>query len=91
MCFFGVVAGVVKPTIADRPWYWSLGFVVAAALNWRIGTKLNSKRLQKLQPQTFCKRLFYKAAHRFMSLPMETFSIVLVLIGAIVAVQSSSA
>jgi len=85
MCGFGVIAAAGKAIIPDRPWYWSLGFLVAAGLNWRIGTNLNAKRLSKIKPKTLVQRLFYKANHRFMSLSMETFSIMLVVLGAIVA------
>ena len=87
MCVFGAVAAIGKPYIPDRPWYWGAGFCVAAIANWKRGTDLNSASLAKRCPSTMLQRLFYKPRHRFMSMPMETFSIVLALVGIAIAVQ----
>ena len=87
MCAFGAVMAVGKSFIPDRPWYWGLAFIASAAVNWREGSKLNARSLRKHQPKTIWKRLFYRAAHRFMSMPMETFSVVLVIVGVGFALQ----
>lgn len=87
MIAFGVVQAIGKSFIPDQPWYWGLAFVVSALINWRRGTDFNARSLKKRQPTTRRQRLFYKAGHRFMSMPMETFSIVLALAGLAIALQ----
>ena len=88
---FGIIAAIGKPLIPDRPWYWGLAFLASAAINWRVGTRLNARAIKKRDPKTLRKRLFYRGGHRFMSMPMETFSIVLVAAGIFIAVQGELA
>ena len=71
---FGLIAAIAKPLIPDRPWYWGLAFLASAAVNWRVGTRLNKRAIQKRDPQTLLKRLFYRGGHRFMSMPMVSSS-----------------
>ena len=85
MIAFGLILAVGKTLIPDRPWYWGLAFVAAAAINWQRGTKLNAKSRSRRQDSRL-SALFYKSPHRFMSMPMETFSFVLVAIGAYIAI-----
>lgn len=85
LCAFGLSQAVLRAYIPDRPWVWGLALIVAAAINWRKGTELNERSLNKAKPGTIGRRLFYKASHRFMSMPMETFSIVLAAAGVFVA------
>lgn len=87
MCAFGLVQAIGKPYIPDRPWYWGAAFCAAAALNWKRGTTLNSRARGKLKQGPMMHRLFYKAGNRFMSMPMETFSIILLLAGIAIALQ----
>jgi hypothetical protein len=87
MCGFGAIQAIGKPYIPDQPWFWGLAFVVSAYLNWRRGIDLNARSLTKRKPTTARQRLFYKARNRFMSMPMETFSIVLALAGLAIALQ----
>lgn len=70
--------------IADGPWLWGSGLLIAAVLNWHIGTKVNRKKLAVSRPSGARSRLLYRARHCFMSLPMETFSLVIAVIGLIV-------
>ncbi len=75
LCLFGLVQMIGKGVIPDQPWYWSLGYIFAAVWNWHYGSKLNAKRRSHIALPELRNRLFYKAIHRFMSVPMETFSI----------------
>ena len=70
--------------IAEGPIFWAITIMIASIANWFWGSRANQIRLAKNHPRTVRDRLFYKARHRFMSLPMETFSAVLMLIGAAV-------
>jgi hypothetical protein len=87
MCAFGAVQAIGKPYVPDSPWYWGAAFCAAAAFNWKRGTDLNSRSRNKREQAPVMQRLFYKAGHRFMSMPMETFSIILVLAGIAIALQ----
>ena len=88
---FGIVASIGKSFIPDRPWYWGLAFLASAAINWRVGSRLNARGIAKRKSQTLRSRLFYRSAHRFMSLPMETFSIILAAAGIFIAVHGALA
>jgi hypothetical protein len=72
---FGLLAAVGIP---DGPLFWAVALLAAAALNWHFGSKINRKKLAALKPRSVKSRLFYRAHHRFMSVPMETFSLVLI-------------
>lgn len=66
--------------------YWSGGLILAAVVNWFVGSNANKLRISKLKPFKLRNRLLYKAHHRFMSLPMETFSIVIIILAGFVMV-----
>jgi len=85
---FGIILAMGKQVIPDELWYWGLAHFAAAAINWRDGSRLNSRKLKKGPPRTGWRRLFYKAPHRFMSMPMESFSVVFITIGAALTVYS---
>jgi hypothetical protein len=87
MCGFGLLLAVAKSVVPDRPWVWGLAFIVSAAINWIKGTALNAQSLSKRQRKTLKTRLFYKARNRFMSMPMETFSFVLLGAGIFICLQ----
>jgi hypothetical protein len=87
MILFGLALALGKPFLSDGPWYWGLAFIVAALVNWHKGSGWNARKLAKVQPKTVKGRLFYKAPHRFMSLPMETFSIAIALAGVAIWVH----
>lgn len=80
LAIFGILVAAGVP---DRPWVWSIALLAAAGVNWHVGTKANRKKLAALKPRSVKDRMLYRARHKFMSLPMETFSIVIVL-GALV-------
>ena len=68
--------------LTDGAWVFGLALLCAAAANWKIGRKLNNKSLRKVRSNRIRDRLLYRARHKFMSLPMETFSIGLAGAGA---------
>src|SRR5215213_5326514 len=74
---FGIVLQASRPLLADSAWFWGIGLLVAAALNWHFGTRANQKKLATIKTKTMKDRLLYRARHRFMALPMETFSLVI--------------
>jgi len=88
MCVFGIIMAIGKPVIPDRPWYWGLAFIAAAIANWIKGVQVNAKILKKLPSTTLKNRLFFKGGHRFMSMPMQTFSIPLAIIGILIACRA---
>jgi hypothetical protein len=63
----------ILPSGLDNRWFWSLGLVVAALFNWIAGRSAN--RVRRSKTRGVRDRLFCNARHRFMSVPMETFSI----------------
>ena len=73
------------PDYLDGKLYWSAALLTAAVANWFAGTKANRVRRSKVRGTRLRDRLFYKAHHRFMSLPMETFSFPIVVAAALVA------
>jgi hypothetical protein len=59
----------------DRwPWLWGVGWLLAAAVNWYAGCRLNKRPLDPRKGHT-TGRFRYPARHRFCSLPMETWSL----------------
>lgn len=93
-----IVAAVIAVTLAwtafrlpDGPWMFGIGLLVAAAANWQIGRNMNRKSIAKVRTSRVRDQLLYRARNRFMSLPMETFSLVIVLVGVTIIVVSAIA
>jgi hypothetical protein len=91
-----VAAAILVGMIADAAhlpsWtrlFWAVVLLVAAPVNWLIGVRLNAKRRGYAPPATLLRRFFYRAPHKFMSLPMESWSIVMVIAAAGLALQSA--
>jgi hypothetical protein len=63
--------------LPDGVWVFGLALLGAAAANWTIGRKFNKKSFAKVRSTRLKERLLYRARHQFMSLPMETFSVLL--------------
>lgn len=83
---FALVLQASQQLIPDQRWYWGLSFLAAAGVNWKVGSHLNRIRLARLKYKRLRDRLFYRAANRFMFVPMETFSIVIALFGLVLTV-----
>ena len=62
-------------------WVFGAALLGAAAANWVIGRKFNRKSLAKVRSHRVRERLIYRARHKFMSLPMETFSVIIAVAG----------
>ena len=77
---FEFVRAAIK--LPDGVWVFGLALISAAVANWFIGRKLNRKSLAKVKTREVRQRLLYRAPHKFMSLPMKTFSILLAVGGA---------
>lgn len=88
LAVFGLMLQAARPLIPDRPWFWGAGLLVAATLNWHFGSRINSRKRAASRPKNTWDRVFYRAHHRFMSLPMETFSGVIALAGVAAIVYS---
>jgi uncharacterized membrane protein len=91
-----IIAEILRAALRlpEGLWVFAIALFVAAAANWQIGRKLNRNSLRKVRTTRLKERLLYRARHKFMSLPMETFSIVLAVAGAAIlvgaALQNSS-
>jgi hypothetical protein len=73
MIIFQLIRSVLH--LPDGIWVFGLALIAAAAANWFAGRNLNRQALRKVRSHRIRERLLYRARHRFMSLPMETFSI----------------
>lgn len=67
--------------LPDGVWVFGPALFAAAVVNWLVGRKFNRKALAKVRSTRLKDRLLYRARHKFMSLPMETFSVLLALGG----------
>ena len=74
---FGAIATYsLGETFLDRhAWVWGIGMLVAAYATWLVGCRINRKARSLPQNQSVIRRILYKARHRFMGLPMESWSI----------------
>ena len=68
-------------SVPDGAWVFGISLIGAAIANWIRGRKINSKSLAKVRKCDLRQRLLYQARHKFMSLPMETFSFLLAIAG----------
>jgi hypothetical protein len=75
--------------LPDGFWVFGFALVGAAAANWVAGRKLNRQSLKKVRTHPVRERLIYRARHKFMSVPMETFSVPMAAAGlAVLAVAA---
>jgi len=91
-----VASAILVGMIADAmhwpswtPLFWAAVLLVAAPVNWLIGTRLNARRRGYAPPDKLLRRFLYRAPHKFMSLPMESWSIVMMISAAGLALQSA--
>ncbi len=85
---FGAFGAVVTLTLGEaafeaQPWLWGVGALLASGVNWLLGSRLNQKVIKRHAAARLADRLIYKARHRFMGLPMETWSIPMAALGCI--------
>lgn len=86
---FGAFGAVVTFTVGDQafeayPWLWGLGCLPAAVVNWIVGCRLNRVPLNPLF--ALKDRLTYRPRNRFMSFPMELWSLPMTLLGVFLIV-----
>jgi hypothetical protein len=82
---FGIVLQAGRSMLEDAAWFWGLAVVTAAGLNWHVGRRQNARKLAAVKSSRLRDRLFYPARNRFMSLPLETWSIPLA-VGGVAAI-----
>ena len=75
-------------SLPEGAWVFGVALLAAAVANWLYGRKLNRKSLAKVRSLRIRERLVYRARNRFMSLPMETFSVVIAAAGLAVLVAA---
>ncbi len=78
---FGVLLQAGRLLLKDEPWFWGVAFVVAGGVNWLIGRRRNMRKIAAVRSTRFRDTLIYRARNKFMSLPLETWSIPLVVGG----------
>ena len=90
-----VAAAIVTGIIADAlhlpsytPWFWTIALLVAAPFNWVVGRRYNYRRRKTLGPISAWTQLTYRARHKFMSLPMETWSPIMLIAATILAISA---
>jgi hypothetical protein len=82
---FGIMVRIGDPFLQDTPAYWGLAGIVSAAADWLVGRRVNAKAIASVRSVRFRHKLIYRARHKFMSLPLELWSVPLML-GGIAAV-----
>jgi hypothetical protein len=84
MVVFEIARAVLR--LPDGFWVFGFALIGAAAANWFAGRKLNRQSLTKVGTHRVRERLIYRARHKFMSVPMETFSIPMAVAGVAVLI-----
>jgi hypothetical protein len=80
---FGLAVPAVSPFLKESPEYWGSAAVVAAVIVWLVGRRVNAKAIASVRSIHFRHKLFYRARHRFMSLPLEIWAIPLAIGGVV--------
>ncbi len=74
--------------LETRSWLWGVGVLLAVVVNWFGGSRLNRRSLNLFEGN-LKTRLFYRARNRFCSLPMETWSVPLAVLGLVLIVRGA--
>jgi drug/metabolite transporter (DMT)-like permease len=64
------------------PWLWGVGLVLAGAVNWVGGSRLNRTPLNPFRTRIL-DRLTYRASNKFLSLPMELWALPTLVLGVV--------
>jgi hypothetical protein len=78
---FAVILKIGGSWLPDRDAFWGTALLVSAAANWIVGRRMNARKLAAVRSSRLEDRLFYRARNKFMSMPLETFSIVIAVFG----------
>ncbi|WP_425229335.1 hypothetical protein [Sphingomonas sp.] len=84
---FGLLLRIGGSLLHDEPAFWGVAWLVASGINWLTGRRVNALKLAAVRSDRLRHRLFYRARNKFMSLPLEVWSIPMALCG-IVALES---
>lgn len=89
----GLFGACVSFTIGEaafdtHPWLWGVALLLAGAVNWFAGSWINRKALARPRARGVLGRLVYPARHRFLSLPMEDWSLPAVFGGLAIFIAS---
>jgi hypothetical protein len=76
--------------LPEGSWVFGLALLGAAVANWVIGRRFNEKSLAKVRSHRIREKLLYRARHKFMSLPMETFSVIIAGAGVAILIAAIS-
>ena len=60
-----------------------LAGIVAGMIVWLVGRRVNAKAIASVRSIHFRHKLIYRARHKFMSLPLEIWSVPLVIGGGV--------
>ena len=88
-----VAAGIVANLVhlpSDTSWFAAIVFLLAAPINWIVGRRQNERRRKSLGLLSWRGQLIYKARHKFMSLPMETWSVALLGVALVFAIKAAA-
>ena len=84
---FSLILKVANPLFADTQSFWGASIIVAGIVNWFVGRRQNSKKISAVRSTKLKDRLLYRARHKFMSLPFETWAIPLVAFGIYMIIE----
>ena len=78
-----------EQALDNIPWIWAIGYWLAAGVTWVVGSRLNGRPWRWKEGQRSRGRFLYDAPNRFVSLPVETWSIPMAAIGLLLAVRGA--
>lgn len=81
LIIFAVILKIGSSFLTDRDAFWGAALLVSAVANWVVGRRLNARKLDAVRSTRIKDRLFYRARNKFMSIPFETFSIFIAILG----------
>jgi hypothetical protein len=84
-----IIAGIVHLP-SDTSWFAAIVFALATPINWLVGRRQNERRRKSLGLLSWRGQLVYKARHKFMSLPMETWSIAMPILAIVFATKAAA-
>ncbi len=74
---------------AETSWFAAIVFLLAAPVNWIVGRHQNELRRKSLGPRSWRGQLIYDARHKFLSLPMESWSVAMLAIGVALGIRAA--
>ena len=84
-----LLAAFGEQALDNIPWIWAIGYWLAAGVTWVVGSRLNGRPWRWKEGQRSRGRFLYDAPNRFVSLPVETWSIPMAAIGLLLAVRGA--